>query len=86
MKLITTILKLLTASIVFMVTLIVFMFTTLSYLPRLSGANYYDHGCFDGVTNLMMEVGVNKAKDQEAKARARCDSTTKKLREKGYLF
>lgn len=86
MKWFSMILKVLTALIVFMVTTVVFMLITASYLPRLNGANYYDHGCFDGVTNLMMEVGVDKVKVQEVEARKRCAATTLKLREKGYLF
>lgn len=79
-------LKLLTASIVFMVTAIVFMFTTVSYLPRLGGANYYDHGCFDGVTNLLIQLEYSKLVDKEKIARERCNNATKKLKDKGYLF
>lgn len=86
MKLIIIILKLLSTAIVFMVTGIVFMFATASYLPRVIGANYYDHGCFDGVTYLMLELEEDNIKDKESIARAQCEATTKKLKEKGYLF
>lgn len=86
MKIISIVLKIFTTLIVFMLTTIVFMFTTAMYLPRLNGANYYNHGCFDGVTNLMMEVGIDKIKNQEKLARAHCDKSVKKLEEKGYLF
>lgn len=85
MSFLYAILKILVASIVFVVTFVVFIVATASYLPRLSGANYYDHGCFDGVTNLVLEIGYDKAKRFEAAARDRCKRSVTKLRKDGYL-
>lgn len=91
MKLLTLLLKLLVAGILFFTLSIVFMISTVTYLPRLHGANYYDHGCFDGVTNLMMEFRYNNKWENdfqifEDQARKYCDSTVKQLNKDGYLF
>lgn len=85
MKTTLVLLKLLTATIVFMVVATIFMATTASYLPRLSGANYYDSGCYDGVTYTMVS---NKELNEKTVAHARvlCKLTADKLRKQGYLF
>lgn len=91
-NLMKTLTKLLVSGIIFLVLSIVFMFCTASYLPRLSGANYYDHGCFDGVTNLMMEFRYSKNWNEEKfnqfekEARKKCNNTVNKLKTDGYIF
>jgi hypothetical protein len=91
MKLILSLIKLATLSIVVLVLSIIFMFATISYLPRLNGVNYYDHGCFDGVTNLRMQFLYNNVDKKEyikyeEQARKDCELNVKKLKEKGYLL
>ena len=91
MKLLGGLTKFMVAGIIFMVVAVVFMFTTMSYLPRLSGANYYDHGCFDGVTHMRMEFLYNKVDRPEytkfeEEARKHCNNAVEKLKKDGYLF
>lgn len=84
MKIILLLFKFMIAAIIFFVTASIFMATAAIFIPRLYGANYYDAGCFDGVTFMMMQY-TPFDHEKEIAARLSCSRLVNKLKTKGHI-